>query len=944
MRNTFLPLAVVIIMTAAVLRIVDLTQYPPGPHYDEGAELLIARSIAFGGANLFPIANSYQGRETLYHYVASPLLHVIHDSIFTLQLTSVYMNLLTIAASMALGRAMFSGQRGIWVGLAVGVMMTISFHQVYISRQAFRSVALPMYQALGLLLLWRGLRNGRHSVLWLLVGGCFSALALYTYMASRLFPLWLLIGGLLLLVWDRAHRQRRLGQGVVFFGAFAITALPMLLYALRYPDIFMGRLTEVTNTGTDVTLLESIRLHLRMFFIEGEAYVRYNIPRRPYFTLPEGILMLIGLLGAGWRVLRGDIPAAERAAYALALLSPLMVIPSVISLGGLPPNHMRSLGMVPLIFVLTAVGVDVILSALPGAWQSVRRIFPFAVRQRRLSMLQNTAAGITSVCVLLLIGAALVAQDYRAWAQREDVFYQADGDLAAAADWLPDHADADTRVYVASYHREHPTLITGWRGTITWLGADSFFLPPPGRTGLVIFANGFAPRPTWLNGADAEQLTDIPLGPGGQPVFSAYRVRQAAPPATANSTARNTLLTALGIEASPVAAGTSGQITMRWRVDQQPPYARLRPVLELRDPSGVTLSTSDAFLLSTQHWLPGEVFWQQMTVSIPAATPPGRYPMFVTWVDRDSETYIPYQDDAGGFAGISAQIGQIEVRSSTVQPDALDIPNRTIEHMATGIHLLGWGATPAALRPGESWMAVFYWQASGETPSSPPLMEIALQSVENGAEQILWRGSPLQDRYAVSEWQAGEVLREYLPVRIPREHAAGTVRVVLRGETESTAMTLGNLEVLPVSRTFTSPAPDAALLADFEGRIMLEGYRINGAEDVFSIDLIWRSTQTTDSDYTVFVHVLDASGRMLAQRDRMPLDAQRATYPTSLWLPREIVVDHYRFDELPPGDYDMRVGLYRQADGQRLWLTARDGQALTAPAEYVQFNTHNFGD
>ena len=58
----------------------------------------------------------------------------------------------------------------------------------------------------------------------------------------------------------------------------------------------------------------------------------------------------------------GDIrtaqQSAERAAYVLALLSPLMVIPSVISVGGLPPSNTRSLGMVPLIFVLVAIGAE----------------------------------------------------------------------------------------------------------------------------------------------------------------------------------------------------------------------------------------------------------------------------------------------------------------------------------------------------------------------------------------------------------------------------------------------------------------------------------------------------------------------------------------------------------------------------------------------------------
>ena len=44
-----------------------------------------------------------------------------------------------------------------------------------------------------------------------------------------------------------------------------------------------------------MTLAQSIVLHLKMFFIAGDPYFRYNVAGRPYFTLPEGVLLLIGI-------------------------------------------------------------------------------------------------------------------------------------------------------------------------------------------------------------------------------------------------------------------------------------------------------------------------------------------------------------------------------------------------------------------------------------------------------------------------------------------------------------------------------------------------------------------------------------------------------------------------------------------------------------------------
>src|SRR3954447_24979862 len=98
-RKHFLALATLTLLIAAFLRIWQLAVYPPGPHYDEAAELLIARSIAFGGARFFPMVGAYQGREVLFYYLSVPLLAFVHDGIFSLRLLSVYCNLLTIAAS-----------------------------------------------------------------------------------------------------------------------------------------------------------------------------------------------------------------------------------------------------------------------------------------------------------------------------------------------------------------------------------------------------------------------------------------------------------------------------------------------------------------------------------------------------------------------------------------------------------------------------------------------------------------------------------------------------------------------------------------------------------------------------------------------------------------------------------------------------------------------------
>lgn len=78
------------------------------------------------------------------------------------------------------------------------------------------------------------------------------------------------------------------------------------------------------------------------------------------------------------------------------------------------------------------------------------------------------------------------------------------------------------------------------------------------------------------------------------------------------------------------------------------------------------------------------------------------------------------------------------------------------------------------------------------------------------------------------------------------------------------------------------------------------------------ITLYWTTDRPLNTNYTVFVHLVDASGNKLSQIDVAP---RSGTYPTSLWSPNEVVVDELTLTlpaALPPGDYSLRIGLYLQ--------------------------------
>lgn len=93
-------------------------------------------------------------------------------------------------------------------------------------------------------------------------------------------------------------------------------------------------------------------------------------------------------------------------------------------------------------------------------------------------------------------------------------------------------------------------------------------------------------------------------------------------------------------------------------------------------------------------------------------------------------------------------------------------------------------------------------------------------------------------------------------------------------------------------------------------------------------ELTWQALTALAEDYTVFVQVLDEQDRIVGQVDAWP---QQGTYPTSEWLPGEIVEDPYliRLDEaLPPGQYKLYVGWYLLETLRRIPVVDEAGRVL----------------
>lgn len=113
--------------------------------------------------------------------------------------------------------------------------------------------------------------------------------------------------------------------------------------------------------------------------------------------------------------------------------------------------------------------------------------------------------------------------------------------------------------------------------------------------------------------------------------------------------------------------------------------------------------------------------------------------------------------------------------------------------------------------------------------------------------------------------------------------------------------------------------------------VRLRGYSVLTPQpaggDVLQVALHWEARAPITARYKVFVHLVDAAGAIVAQRDSEPGGGARLT---SDWAPGDQITDLYGVvipPDTPPGEHILRVGMYALDGGARLPVTL-NGQPL----------------
>jgi hypothetical protein len=144
------------------------------------------------------------------------------------------------------------------------------------------------------------------------------------------------------------------------------------------------------------------------------------------------------------------------------------------------------------------------------------------------------------------------------------------------------------------------------------------------------------------------------------------------------------------------------------------------------------------------------------------------------------------------------------------------------------------------------------------------------------------------------------------------------------------------LEAVDLVRPPQVSPPLEPLHVRFGPSIWLIGYQLTTPErapgETVEVILYWRAYAPLDRQYTVFVHLLDASGEWVAGWDMMP---RYNTYPTTDWPVVELIDDAHILPlsaGLPRGEYAIALGMYDWGTGERLPAYTRQGEEIAGAA------------
>jgi Dolichyl-phosphate-mannose-protein mannosyltransferase len=266
----------------------------------------------------------------------------------------------------------------------------------------------------------------------------------------------------------------------------------------------------------------------------------------------------------------------------------------------------------------------------------------------------------------------------------------------------------------------------------------------------------------------------------------------------------------------------------------------------------------------------------------------------------------------------------------------------TADRFGSGIELVGFRIQPAQPTPGQPLTVDVTWRALGPITmnaaaavtllgdTGTPIAEARSWPEGGRAPTTAWTsGQVIQDHYVLTpRWEdaSPHLAKLWLSLYDPSIVTAPPVQVYdASGKLVGDGVVLTSVKLSPTDRVRT--APRYPLEAHFGPAFQLDGYNLIQTPDRLQLTLVWHAMARPGDSYNVFVHLMDDGGHLIAQHDSPP---RNGAYPTSFWDPGEIIPDEHvvPLNGVPPGSYQLQVGLYLLTTGRRLPVVATTGEQV----------------
>ncbi len=688
MKNRWLaPALVGVLIFGAALRIVRLHSAPPGLFFDEAANLFDIADVLNGARPLYFPANN--GREPFFFYWASLFASFLGNTPYSLRLSGATIGTLTLPATFLCAReAARCWDRDRTWGDAVAVVSTfvlgITYFHLHYSRFGLRTISLPFFLALGYGFLFRAIR--RRSVGAATAAGVFGGLSTYTYIASRLAPLVLIVP----FVFGVARgRLRPLIPLVVWVGLlWALVSVPLGVYYLRHPQSVQGHTDDVSilnpvNNGGDPVgaVLRGAIATLGAFDVRGSLGSDQNLSGRPILDPLMSVFFAIGLVGVIASFARKGQPkttldgmgtegldldrsrfGTTRASdeslrpFVAAFLIAWIVdqsAPSVFSVS--PPGFVRLTGVLPAVAIIVGIGI-----CTSYRWLRLRKV-------PRASVLAGIGAA-------LAISTGWTVRDYFfVWAPSRDAYNWMMAPKVDAANYLKPLAASD-RVFLAPLWAGDNTVKFMTRGA----PIQSFDL---GQT-LVVPTDRSRDVDYLFPASDPEEATqvasELPSHPpittvndpsGRYPTLLRLDLHSANLPEVPRAAATfedGIGLVGATISPSKIVPGASIDVTFEW-FSQHPSSDDYTIFVHVRDSADSTVAQADGRpgngSFPTTSWRPGDIIWDHHHLTVGPTVRTGSYHVVVGLYRLATLKRLQATTSFGRAANDEVVVGNFEVRS-----------------------------------------------------------------------------------------------------------------------------------------------------------------------------------------------------------------------------------------------------------------------------------------